>query len=348
VRDSAGHYSATSSYGTVGVPAPKTGGPVGDVDQPSFVSIPGSEGSELGCAADWLPDCDNVQLTLDADDEIWKGTFTLPAGPYAYKGAIDKAWTENYGEGAVRDGANIEFTSDGSAISFYYDHRTHWITSTAQTQLVVAEGSFQSEMGCPTDGSPSCMRSWLQDPDKDGVFTLSTLQIPAGTYDMRAAIGLTDDEVYGDGGALGGDPIPFTVERDGLATSFVYDSNSHLLTVSTFVPTVVPDLSTSYAYWIDKHNIAYPLDRLPAGVQPSWLRWRLHWGDLAIDATDLGGSSTLVKPQLAGAPGGYVKLHLNAYAASHVSQIKAAPIVAIGVYDDAGRLVDATGVGPHP
>ena len=97
-----------------------------------------------------MPDCDQAQLTLDLDDEIWKGTFTLPAGPYAYKAAIDRAWDENYGAGAVRDGANIEITSDGTtAIDFYYDHRTHWVTSTAENPIVVAPGSFQIGDGMP-------------------------------------------------------------------------------------------------------------------------------------------------------------------------------------------------------
>jgi hypothetical protein len=135
VRDNAGHLSATSSYGIVG-DAPKAGGGsgVGDVTQPQFVSVPGSGNSELGCPADWSPDCPQAQLSLDANDHIWKGTFTFsPAGSYAYKAAINKTWDENYGAGGVLNGANIEFTSDGTTpITFFYDHRTHYVSSTAE------------------------------------------------------------------------------------------------------------------------------------------------------------------------------------------------------------------------
>ena len=37
--------------------------------------------------------------TLDPKDQIWKGTYTLPAAPYAYKAAVNKSWDENYGAG---------------------------------------------------------------------------------------------------------------------------------------------------------------------------------------------------------------------------------------------------------
>jgi hypothetical protein len=37
----------------------------------------------MGCPADWAPDCPQAQLALDPDDQVWKGTYTLPPGPYA-------------------------------------------------------------------------------------------------------------------------------------------------------------------------------------------------------------------------------------------------------------------------
>ncbi len=136
----------------------------------------------------------------------------LPAGTYSYKVAINKTWDENYGAGGVPNGANIDLTSDGTTpITFYYDHRTHFVTSTAQGPIVVAAGSFQSEMGCAADWDPACMRSWLQDPDGDGTYTLSTTQIPPGTYDMKVALDRTWDVNYGAGGVPGGANIPFTV-----------------------------------------------------------------------------------------------------------------------------------------
>jgi hypothetical protein len=183
----------------------------------------------MGCPADWEPWCDNAQLALDADDQIWKKSFTLPAGPYAYKAALDRAWTENYGERGVRDGANISYETDGS-VTFYYDHATHWVTSDEETEIITVPGSFQSELGCPGDWQPDCMRPWLQDKDGDGVFALATTRIPAGTWEFKVAHDLGWDESYGpDGGSGNGS---FTVPADGTKVSFVYDSATHRTTVT--------------------------------------------------------------------------------------------------------------------
>jgi len=347
MKDSAGNYSASSAFGTVGDALPTTGGAgVGDVDQPDFVSVPGSLGSEMGCAADWSPDCLQAQLTLDPTDEIWKGTYTLPAGPYAYKAAINKTWDENYGAGAVRNGGNLDLDSDGvTPVSFYYDHRTHYVSSTAQGPIVTAAGNFQSEMGCPADFSPGCMRSWLQDPDGDGIYTLATTQIPAGSYTTKAAIGLGWDENYGAGGVPDGSDISFEVPGPGLVTTFQYNSTTHVLTVAAAAASVEPDIGTATAIWLSRDTVAYPTDRLAAGVDPRWLRFRLHWGSgLQVDATDVGGRSAALRV-VAGAPEGYVALKLDLTTAAKYRQIIASAHQAVGVYDDAGRLIDATGLG---
>jgi glycosidase len=345
VKDNAGHLSASSSYGVVGDPPKPTGGGVGDVTQPTAVSVPGTTNSEMGCAGDWDPACAYDQLSLDANDKIWKGTWTLPAGTYSYKVAINNTWDENYGAGGVPNGGNIDLTSDGvTPITFYYDHRTHFVTTTAQEPIVVAPGSFQSEMGCPGDWDAGCMRSWLQDPDGDGTSTLSTTQIPPGSYEAKAAINLTWDENYGSGGVPNGANIPFTVPNvDGAVTTFSYNGTSHVLTVTSAAPGAKPDLSTAAAYWIDDRTIAYPLDRLAAGTDPAWLRFRLHWGTLEVDATGLGGSWAGVT-MVPGGPDGYLALRLDNRTADLRDEILAAPMAAVGVYDDADALLDATRV----
>ena len=199
-KDLAGHVSATSTYGIVGEPTTAggggSGGGVGPVTQPANVSVPGSHNSEMGCSGDWQPDCAQAQLTLDPKDEIWKGTYTsIPAGDYEYKAAINKSWDENYGVGGGKGAGNIAYTAPaGKPVNFYYDHRTHWVTSDAQGPIITAPGSFQSELGCPGDWAPDCMRSWLQDPDGDGTYTFTTDQIPAGSYEFKVAVGLSWNE----------------------------------------------------------------------------------------------------------------------------------------------------------
>jgi hypothetical protein len=138
--------------------------------------------------------------------------------------------------------------------------------------------------------------------------------------------------------------IPFTVpDVAGAVTTFSYDGTSHVLTVTSAAPGTKPDLSTAAASWIDDQTIAYPVNRLPAGTDPAWLRFRLHWGSLEVDATGLGGSwaDLTVVP---GGQDGYLALRLDHRTADLRDEILAAPMAAIGVYDDADALLDATRV----
>jgi hypothetical protein len=276
-------------------------------------------------------------------DGIWRGTFDVPEGSYSYKVAVDGSWDENYGEGAVRDGGNIalDVPVGGASVTFLYDHRTHYVTSSLEHPVVVAVGDFQSEMGCAADWDPQCLRSWLQDPDRDGTYTLATLQVPVGSYEVKVALDGSWDENYGAGGARDGDNLPFAVAAEGSVTAFGWDSWSMVPSVAVGRAPARPDLSVADAYWLDGRTIAYPASRLPGGWDPAWLRYRLHWGDdLAVDATSLGGSSVLLD-LVRGAPDGFVALRVPDWATGRRA---AFPNAAVGVYTDADALVDATGV----
>ncbi|GAA4348419.1 pullulanase-type alpha-1,6-glucosidase [Angustibacter luteus] len=360
LKDSSGNYSATSTYGIVGDPAPAGGGGgggVGPVVQPDNVSVPGDHNSEMGCPGDWQPDCDQAQLTLDPKDQVWKGTYTLPSVPHAYKAALNKNWDVNYGAGGVLNGSNISYTPPAGPVSFYYDQSTHYVTSDAEGPIVTAPGSFQSELGCPADWSPDCMRPWLQDPDGDGVFTWRTDQIPAGDYEVKAAHGLSWDESYGAGGAAGGANIPFTVPGPGVITTFSYTLATHVLTVGTSRAGAAPDLSKAKAHWVSRDLVAWPADDVPAGATPEQLRWRLHWatdGGLAVDDEAVtGGESAPLTYDPRGLPAsvtakypalqGFLALRVPRKTARHAEQILRGQM-AVAEYDSLGRLADATGV----
>ncbi|MDQ1593090.1 MAG: hypothetical protein QOG71_3717, partial [Pyrinomonadaceae bacterium] len=136
---------------------------------PSSVTVAGSLQSELGCPGDWQPECGTTHLSYDAGDDVWQGTFFVPAGNWEYKAPLNDNWNENYGLNAQQNGANIPLSlGSGQNVKFYYDHKSHWITSNRNSVVAVAPGSFQSELGCSGDWDPSCLRSWLQDPDGDG------------------------------------------------------------------------------------------------------------------------------------------------------------------------------------
>src|SRR5919201_6108203 len=85
------------------VPA-ATGSPT---PNPSSVTIAGSLQSELGCPGDWQPDCAATHLAYDANDDVWQGSFAVPAGDWEYKAAVNDSWDENYGLHAAPGGANV-------------------------------------------------------------------------------------------------------------------------------------------------------------------------------------------------------------------------------------------------
>ena len=229
VKDAGGRVAGDSSTTQVVAPpkstVPENGDPA--ASQPTSVSVAGTLDTELGCPEDWMPSCPKAFMTLDGNDKIWKKTATLPEGPYAYKAALDGTWTENYGAGGVRDGSNIDVETADGTVTFYYDPRTHWVTSDEQDPIITVPGSFQSELGCSDDWDPACMRPWLQDKDGDGVYALITTRIPAGTWQFKVAHGLSFTESYPK------DDLTVTVPADGAQTTFLYDKATHEVTVTS-------------------------------------------------------------------------------------------------------------------
>lgn len=204
----------------------------GHTPAPTSVTIAGSLQSELGCPGDWQPDCAATHLTYDAADGVWQGAFAVPAGSWEYKAPLNDSWAENYGANAAPGGANIALNlSEAATVKFYYDHKTHWLTSNRNAVIATAPGSFQSELGCPGDWDPGCLRSWLQDPDGDGTYSFETAALPAGSYETKVTIGESWAENYGRGGVRDGVNIPFTVPSDGAKVVFTYESSTHVLTV---------------------------------------------------------------------------------------------------------------------
>jgi alpha-amylase len=76
------------------------------------VTVAGSLQSELGCPDDWQPGCAATHLAFDTSDGQWHGTFTLPAGSYEWKVAINDAWTESYGAGGGGDNLVLTVPDD--------------------------------------------------------------------------------------------------------------------------------------------------------------------------------------------------------------------------------------------
>jgi len=244
-----GHVGVLATLG-LGVMVVVPSSPATATPAPTSVTIAGSLQSELGCGGDWDPACAATHLGYDADDDVWQGTFTLPSGSYEYKAALNDSWDENYGLNAEPGGANIPLSLPMSTdVKFYYDHETHWVTDDQSSVIAVAPGDFQSELGCPGDWDPGCLRSWLQDPDGDGTYTFQTTALPAGAYQTKVAIGESWDENYGEGGVPGGDNIPFTVPAANSEVTFSYVATTHVLTVTVGAAPGTPGWPGTLSYF---------------------------------------------------------------------------------------------------
>ena len=71
------------------------------------------------------------------------------------------------------------------------------------------------------------MRPWLQDKDGDGVYALVTTKIPAGNWKFKVAHGLSFTESYP------ADDLTVAVPKDGARTTFLYDTVTHEVTVTS-------------------------------------------------------------------------------------------------------------------
>jgi len=255
---------ATPAPMSLASPAPA----IAPAAEATSVTLAGDLQSELGCGGDWDPACPATALTRDPADGVWKAQFAVPAGTWEYKVALDGGWTINYGEHATLNGANLTLSlASPTTVRFYYSDVTHWVTASVPNPALTAVGSFQSELGCPGDWAPDCLRSWLQDPDGDGTATLTASGIPAGSYEAKVTLGESWDVNWGVGGTANGANIPFTVGSPTDAVTMSFSTTSHVLTIS--VTSGLPGHDNSV--WWDglRHDSRDTLYRTPGGVVPA-------------------------------------------------------------------------------
>ncbi len=287
------------SFGWFGSAAPAR---AADTPDPSSVTLVGNLQSELGCAGDWDPSCSATFLAHDGDDLVWQQSFTVPAGGWEYKAALNGSWDENYGANAQPGGDNIPLNLAAErSVKFYYSHETHWITDNVNSVIATVPGSFQSELGCPGDWDPGCLRSWLQDPNGDGSYYFETTALPAGSYEGKVAINESWDENYGQGGVQNGPNILFTVSADYNVVKFSYNATTHILEIQEVVTGPGPDNNV----WWDglRHDSRDSLYRTPGGAVPAGtpvkLRFRTFHNDVTaveVRIYDLNANNQYVIP----------------------------------------------------
>jgi pullulanase len=215
-----------------------------NIPPPETVTIAGTLQRQLGCPGDWNTQCEASMLVYEADDDLWMATFELEAGQYEYKAALNGSWDDNYGLNAEYYGPNIPLvvSADGP-VTFWYDHKTRWVSDDINSLLANVTGDFQEAIGCPGDWQPDCLRSFLTDADGDGLYQFITADVPPGNYEAKVAFDQSWDVNFGAEGVLDGDNIPFSVGENE-AVIFGFDPRTNLLTISTGDPSLAPELGS--------------------------------------------------------------------------------------------------------
>ncbi|HVG60907.1 MAG TPA: pullulanase-type alpha-1,6-glucosidase [Hyalangium sp.] len=258
------------------------------------VTLIGDFQSEFGCASDNDPTCAATQLTLDAGDGVWQKSLDIPAGTWHYKVAIDGTATETYPAAAL----TLTQAAAGS-VKFYFDPASHYVSDSV-ARIAVAPGNFQSELGCPGDWQPDCLRSWLQDLDGDGIFTFTTTAIPPGRYAGKVAINESWDENYGENGVRGGADIGFTVSAAGEEVVFSFNAATKKVTIRP-ANAAVGDIVQARAHWLTPDTLAWEpqVDAVPADAT-----FRMHSdpdGIMRLEGVGIqGGTSFTLQRDTAG------------------------------------------------
>lgn len=264
-----------------------------DDAQPTSVVIAGTLQSVLGCEDDWQPTCEATALAYDPDDDLWQATFELPAGNYEYKAMLNGDEAQTVGANAALDGESIALSlAEDGRVKFIYSHATGWVTDSVNALIANVPGSYQDLIGCPGEWAPDCLRSLLQDPDGDGLYTFATSDLPAGYYEAKVAVNESWSLNYGLNGARDGANIGFTVVADGDEVVFTFDSTTNTMTISVGGQTgpAAGNLFLSKAHWVSADTILWAVDRIPGAT------YRLHFSedaDLELGADGVTGGDAI-------------------------------------------------------
>ena len=144
-----------------------------------------------------------------------------------------------------------------------HSRATHRVWNTATDQMVTLPGSFQKALGCTDNWKPECLAP-LMEPVGNGAYTYSTTALPEGEYEFKVAIRGSDNENYGQDGAVGGANYQFATKANKLVT-FTYDSQTHKVAIAS-ADAPVAGAGEQRAYWVTSNILAWPTSLLPQGV----------------------------------------------------------------------------------
>ena len=183
---------------------------------------------------------------------------------YQFKAALNDTWDVSYGlKGSA---ANISLSlSATTPVKFYYDHKTHDVQIVA-SNVFVAVGDWQNQVGCLSANDPTCLRGFMTDTDSDGFLDVVTPPIPPGTWHLQVNGGEPPTLRLGAGCMDGGAPVPFTVPA-GPAQPVYFVVNTTSLCINAVIGgRPKGDIKLAKAHWLDPTTIAWDLGKDAQGM----------------------------------------------------------------------------------
>ena len=209
----------------------------------SRVVLPGAFQSEVSnnTCSDWMADCYSTELIHQAGTSIYVNSFTIPAGCWEFKVALNGSWSENYGKGGLY-GANLQLTvPEVTLVTFQYDSVTHLVSSTPYNESSLAPtkvslyGNLQSESGCTSNYDLNCDNPALTLNPGTGKWE-GKFNLPAGCYSylVKETSGCDGSTpTFGENGVLFGNYIQLYIPSEG-EIAFSYDGETHIITSTPY------------------------------------------------------------------------------------------------------------------
>lgn len=176
----------------------------------------------------------------------------------------------------------------------------------AQPSMVVIPGTIQSVLGCPGDWQPDCELTALTYDEEDDLWS-ATFDLPAGSYEYKAALNGSWDVNYGANAEQNGANITLVLEED-TSVRFIYSAATNWVTdsVNSFIVNVPgsyqdeigcaewqPSCLRSLLQDPDGDGIyVFTTDQIPAGSYEAKVAanesWSVNWGlDGARDGANI-------------------------------------------------------------
>ncbi|MFJ5958332.1 alpha-amylase family glycosyl hydrolase [Paenarthrobacter sp. NPDC092416] len=186
-------------------------------------------------------DADRVKVTADVDgNSFYEVTFEArtAGGGWQSIGTDDNAPYQVFHEVSSLDsGTSVEYRAvvlDNAGHTSASESRTGVVGEPTQPETVTVAGSLNTELGCTEDWQPSCEQALMSYEPTHRLWQLNVPNLPAGTYEFKAALNGTWDENYGVGGVLDGPNIVF--QHSGGAVTFLYDHATNVISAAVAGP----------------------------------------------------------------------------------------------------------------